>query len=139
MISEDQRRNYTKLYNVHKLSELGKLFPLVSGKKFFTRAQLFHIIPYGIPSYEKNNCRMTFLFTLNNQWPIFYDFCVEHATRLSQPWKSQKPFGECNDLYSFMWSEAFAFDFLLKMEFFFRVVSLSDGKLLCNFTLWIIK
>uniref|UniRef100_A0A0M3HH83 Peptidase_M13_N domain-containing protein n=1 Tax=Ascaris lumbricoides TaxID=6252 RepID=A0A0M3HH83_ASCLU len=46
MISEDQRRNYTKLYNVHKLSELGKLFPLVSGKKFLTPAQVFHIIPY---------------------------------------------------------------------------------------------
>ncbi|VDM28415.1 unnamed protein product [Toxocara canis] len=46
MISEDQRRNYTKLYNVHKLSELNDLLPVVDWDKYF-RAMM----PYELHSY----------------------------------------------------------------------------------------
>uniref|UniRef100_A0A915BWX3 M13 family peptidase n=1 Tax=Parascaris univalens TaxID=6257 RepID=A0A915BWX3_PARUN len=46
MISEDQRRNYTKLYNVHKLSELGNLLPVVDWDRYF-RA----LMPFDLHSY----------------------------------------------------------------------------------------
>ncbi|VDK18509.1 unnamed protein product [Anisakis simplex] len=35
MISEEHRRNYTRLYNSHKLSELNELFPLVDWDRYF--------------------------------------------------------------------------------------------------------
>lgn len=48
MISEDRRRNYTNLYNLHKLSELKYLMPIVNWDRYFRALMPVELYSYII-------------------------------------------------------------------------------------------
>ncbi|MFH4981384.1 hypothetical protein AB6A40_008093 [Gnathostoma spinigerum] len=66
MVSEDERRNYTKLYNVHKLSELKKIIPLIDWDRYFHTLVPEDVYPYIDADPDIIINEVEFLYKLND-------------------------------------------------------------------------